>query len=85
MSPVAAGCASCGTYAGTRSGGFPPGPIGGIMIRLIKHEAVPNCGSFEVRFPDGRPSRYFYRELKDRATAWASDLRGVFEPVGACS
>jgi hypothetical protein len=29
-------------------------------IRLIKHEAVPNCGSFEVRFPDGRPSRYFY-------------------------
>lgn len=23
-------------------------------------EAVPLCGSFEVRFPDGRPSRYFY-------------------------
>jgi hypothetical protein len=30
------------------------------MIRLIKHEAVPKCGSFEVRFADGRPSRYFY-------------------------
>jgi hypothetical protein len=29
-------------------------------IRIIKHEAVPNCGSFEVRFTDGRPSRYFY-------------------------
>jgi hypothetical protein len=29
-------------------------------IRLIKHETVPKCGSFEVRFPDGRPSRYFY-------------------------
>ena len=29
-------------------------------IRLIKHEAVPGCGSYEVRFPDGRPSRYFY-------------------------
>jgi hypothetical protein len=29
-------------------------------IRLIKHEVVPKCGSFEVRFPDGRPSRYFY-------------------------
>jgi hypothetical protein len=29
-------------------------------VRLIKHEAVPQCGSFEVRFPDGRPSRYFY-------------------------
>jgi hypothetical protein len=29
-------------------------------IRIIKHEAVPQCGSFEVRFPDGRPSQYFY-------------------------
>ena len=31
-------------------------------IRLIKHEVVPGCGSYEVRFPDGRPSRYFYFE-----------------------
>jgi len=23
-------------------------------------EAVPKCGSFEVRFPEGRPSKYFY-------------------------
>jgi hypothetical protein len=29
-------------------------------IRIIPHEAVPRCGSFEVRFPDGRPSRVFY-------------------------
>ena len=29
-------------------------------IRLIKHEAVPDCGSFEVRFHDGRESRHFY-------------------------
>jgi len=29
-------------------------------IRIIKHEAVPDCGSFEVRYPDGRPSQYFY-------------------------
>jgi hypothetical protein len=29
-------------------------------VRLIKHEAVSKCGSFEVRFSDGRPSRYFY-------------------------
>jgi hypothetical protein len=29
-------------------------------IRIIKHEAVLDCGSFEVRFADGRPSRYFY-------------------------
>jgi len=27
-------------------------------VRLIKHEAVPRCGSYEV--PDGRPSKYFY-------------------------
>lgn len=31
-------------------------------IRLIKHEAVPQCGSYEVRFSDGRPSRFFYWE-----------------------
>ena len=29
-------------------------------IRIIRHEVVPQCGSFEVRFPDGRPPRYFY-------------------------
>jgi len=28
-------------------------------VRIIRHEAVPGCGSFEVRFPD-RPSRFFY-------------------------
>jgi hypothetical protein len=33
-----------------------------MKIRLIKHEVVPDCGSYEVRFPDGRPSRYFYFE-----------------------
>ena len=31
-------------------------------IRIIKHEAVPECGSYEVRFSDGRPSKYFYWE-----------------------
>jgi hypothetical protein len=30
------------------------------MTRIIKHETVPNCGSYEVRFSDGRPSEYFY-------------------------
>jgi len=29
-------------------------------IRIIKHEAIPGCGSFEVRYPDDRPSVYFY-------------------------
>ena len=31
-----------------------------MQIRLIKHEAVPQCGSYEVRFSDDRPSKYFY-------------------------
>ena len=29
-------------------------------VRVIKHEAVPQCGSFEVRFTAGGPSQYFY-------------------------
>ena len=29
-------------------------------VRIIRHEAVPKSGSFEVRFADGRPSRFFY-------------------------
>ena len=29
-------------------------------VRLIKHEAFPGCGSFEVRYPDDRPSVYIY-------------------------
>jgi len=31
-------------------------------VRLIKLEAVPKSGSYEVRFSDGSPSRYFYRD-----------------------
>jgi hypothetical protein len=33
-----------------------------MTIRIIKHEAVPQTGSFEVRYDDGQPSRYFYFE-----------------------
>jgi len=33
-----------------------------MTIRIIKHEAVPMCGSYEVRFSNGRPSKYFYWE-----------------------
>jgi hypothetical protein len=29
-------------------------------IRIIKHEAVPGCRSFEVRYADGRPSQFFH-------------------------
>ena len=36
-------------------------------IRIIKHEAVPECGSYEVRFSDGRPSKYFcWEDIPDR-------------------
>ena len=48
-------------------------------IPIIKQEAVPGCGSFEVRFPDDRPSQFFYwdgiparrlrPDLMDRETA----------------
>jgi hypothetical protein len=31
-----------------------------MKIRVIKHEVVPGCGSYEVRFPDRRPSKDFY-------------------------
>jgi hypothetical protein len=31
-------------------------------IRIIKHKAAPHGGSYEVRFPDGRPSKHFYWE-----------------------
>jgi hypothetical protein len=47
-------------------------------VRIIKHEAVPGAGSFEVRIP-GKPSQYFYwddlssrrlnPDMLDRATA----------------
>jgi len=34
----------------------------GDPIRIFPHspEGIPDCGSFEVWFQDGRPSRYFY-------------------------
>ena len=31
-----------------------------MTIRIIKHESIPQTGSYEVRFPDGRPSVYHY-------------------------
>jgi hypothetical protein len=29
-------------------------------VRIIRHEAIPQTGSYEVRYSDGRPSRFFY-------------------------
>jgi hypothetical protein len=64
-------------------------------VRLIKHEAVANTGSFEVRFADGRRSVYFYfddlpsRRLRpeqmvreqalDLAMMFTRIMRGVIE------
>jgi hypothetical protein len=54
-------------------------------VRILKHEAVLGCGSFEVRFPDDRPSQLFYwddlpsrrlrPDLLDRETAWSRQKR----------
>jgi hypothetical protein len=32
----------------------------GPIVRIIKREAVSQRGSYEIRFPDGRPSRFIY-------------------------
>ena len=40
-------------------------------IRIIKHEAVPDCGSYEVRFGDGRASKFFYWGRSGEPTAQA--------------
>jgi hypothetical protein len=31
-----------------------------VTVRLIKHEPMPKCGSYEVRYSDGTRSKYFY-------------------------
>jgi hypothetical protein len=31
-----------------------------MTVHIRKHEAVKDCGSFEVWYDDGRPSKYFY-------------------------
>jgi hypothetical protein len=31
-----------------------------MRVRLIRHDAVPRCGSFEIRFLDERPSWFIY-------------------------
>jgi hypothetical protein len=28
-------------------------------VRILKQQTVPLCGSYEVKYPDGRPSRFF--------------------------
>ena len=53
-------------------------------IRIIKHEAVPDCGSFEVRFPDDRPSQYFYwDDLPSRRLRLETDRETALEQAKA--
>lgn len=33
-----------------------------VTVSIRKHEAVPDCGSFEVHYSDGRESVFFYFE-----------------------
>ena len=40
-----------------------------MTVRLIKREAVFKCESYEVHFPDGRPSRFFCWDDGDRLTS----------------
>jgi hypothetical protein len=52
--------------------------LGVSTVRLIKHEAVPKCGSFEVRFSDGTPSRSVIGEYKIAVPADAGMWRIAF-------
>jgi hypothetical protein len=38
-------------------------------VHLRKHEAVQDCGSYEVWFDDGRPSKFFYFDDLPKAAA----------------
>lgn len=57
----------------------------GDPIRIIPHEIIPDCGSFEVRFADGRKSIYRYwdddpgRRLRPETFTKAEALRQVHE------
>jgi hypothetical protein len=74
-----------------------------MKIRLLKHTAapaVPDSGSYEVKFPDGRPGVYFYWDdnpgrrsitmalSSEEAERKAKDLRRnsrqVFGPAWRC-
>jgi hypothetical protein len=47
-------------------------------IRIIKHEAVPKCGCFEVRFSDGRPVAVFLLGRPARPPAEATFAPDIF-------
>ena len=58
--------------------GFPPCPIGGIIGHAhrrpdpLRHEVIPKCGSFEVPFPDGSPSRLLLLGCAGLGRTWST-------------
>ena len=54
-------------------------------IRIIRHSAVPDTGSDEVRFADGRASKYFYFDdvLAPAAAAGHPHQRAALEQAKA--
>ena len=50
-------------------------------VRIIKHEAIPGCGSFEVRNADDRPSQYFYGDamLRHASSPWPTKVHDTRE------
>ena len=54
-----------------------------MSIRIIKHEAVPQTGSIEVRFSDGRPSTYFYDISSRRLSPEQMDSNRALEAAKA--
>ena len=54
-------------------------------VRIIKHESVPQTGSFEVRFSDGRSSVCFYWDdiPGRRLAANQMDRQGALEAAKA--
>ena len=44
-----------------------------MKVQIIKHEAASGCGSYEVRFADGRPSLFFYWDDRLRSDQLTSE------------
>jgi hypothetical protein len=61
------------------------GKVDPMTVRIIRHEAVPQTGSFEVRFSDGRPSVYIYWDgiAERRISADEIDSKGSLEAAKA--
>ena len=52
--------------------------------RIIKHESVPQTGSYEVRFADGRPSAYHYFDVEGQKKTVLDDVENRNKPGGCC-